>query len=116
MAESIEIKGLTPDENNTLKILTYFYFQMNHVDSANRGAKAILALNTKDIWAKAMLILCADNKEEYEKVLSLSDEINEFSQDKDIYRSVYLLRARALIKTGREAEANAMINNLREKV
>ena len=116
MSENQSLQMLSADENNALKILTYFYFQMNHIDSAYRGAKALLAIEPKNLWAKAMIVMCADAKEDFEEVLSLSDPIEQFKNEPDLYRSVVLLRARSLQKEGYAQEARQTLMLLSENV
>lgn len=100
---------LTPHELMSLRILAFFFYQTGSYDSAVRAVKSLLALDPKDQWAKGLLIACESARENYAKVLTLTEDLDEFSQDRQQYQALIYLRALALQKTDRHEEAKALM-------
>ncbi len=100
---------LSQDELKALEILAYFFYQGQRPQSALRTLKAILAIEPKNKWAREMIIFCEDSLEHYEKVESLTSNLESLELDKDKLKALSFLRARALQKLGRSAEAQALV-------
>lgn len=103
---------LNSSDIETLKTLAYFYFKVNLYDSCFRALRVMLKYDHENVWAKGMLVRCCDRLADYRQVLEHTDDMSFFSSDKDIQRSVLFLRARALMKLGRESESRQIVNLL----
>lgn len=91
---------MQPTGIEALKILAYLYLQQERTDSARRAALALQALDPGDLWAKAFLIMCEDKAQNFEQVVKLSASLEDFAPSVKLYRTVRMLRARALYKLG----------------
>jgi transcription elongation factor GreA-like protein len=103
---------LNSSDIETLKILAFFYFKVNLFDSCSRTVKVMLKYDNKNVWAKGMLVRCSDKLSDYKQVVTQTEDMSFFDSDKNIQRSVLLLRARALLKLGREAESKQLVKFL----
>lgn len=100
---------LTSKEQEALKVLIYFYLKIDRPQSAYRGAKAMHALYPKDPWAKGMLAICANALEKFDEVISLTDDLEFFLMDKNMHRSLLLVRMRAFNKLGQSLEVDKLL-------
>lgn len=104
---------LSKDELTALKVLGFFFYQCGNARSAEHTAKALLALHPEDAWARQFLVLCADAREDFAKVVELTDSPAAAAEDDENYaqrqRSLLLLRARALHKLGRSDESRQLL-------
>ena len=103
---------LTARELTSLRILAFFFYQIGSFESAQRALKCLMALVPQDLWARGLFIACENALEHYEKVLTLTEDLDEFSADKKQYRALIYLRARALQKTNQSAQAQALMARL----
>jgi transcription elongation factor GreA-like protein len=103
---------LNSSDIETLKILAFFYFKVNLFDSCYRAVSVILKFDNKNVWAKGMLVRCCDRLMDYKHVIDHTEDMSFFNSNKSIQRSVLLLRARALLKLGREVESKQLIKFL----
>ncbi len=103
---------LTPHELMSLRILAFFFYQTGSYDSAIRAVKSLLALDPKDAWAKGLLIVCESARENYAKVLALTEDLDEFAGNVQQHQALTYLRALALQKTDRHLEARALMERM----
>lgn len=103
---------LTAQELQSLQILAFFFYQTGAMQSAKRAVKSILALDPKNLWARGMAILCENSLENYERVLVLTEDLEEFANEPKWQRSLLLLRARSLEKTMRHDEARLLLEKV----
>lgn len=103
---------LTTQELQSLQILAFFFYQTGAPQSAKRAVKSILAVDPKNFWAHGLAILCENSLENYECVLALTEDLEEFAAEPKWQHSLLLLRARALEKTQRHDEARLLLDRV----
>lgn len=100
---------LDADETAVLQVLAFFFLKSGNPAAAERAAKALLAVASDNDWARQFLVLCADAREDFAKVVSLTGSLDEIKTDAGRLRALLLLRARALHKLGRSAEVELIL-------
>lgn len=94
---------LSISQFETLQALIYLYVGLEHNEAAERGLKAILAIDPANEWALAMQAIVADSKGEYEAVIRFTDNLEPYDSEKK--KALSFLRARAFMKLGDEVKA-----------
>lgn len=112
-------KMLSADQIKALEVLAFFFYQIGQFDSADRAVKTLLTLAPHNEFATNMQVLCADALEDYEQVLKLTTELANKSAadlklDLKVYRSLLLLRSRALQKLNRLGELQVCVQQLQQ--
>lgn len=101
-------------ELEAMKFLVAFYLKINDGESAMRAVKAVRALAPDDLWVRGMYVRCCDRLREYAEVLSLTEDLSLFEGLPEIKKALQFLRARALMKLGREEESRQYVEKLAE--
>lgn len=107
--------SLSRSESTALMVLAYFFLQTGQPDAAYRAVRALLCLEPDHSWARYFVIVCADAKGDYERVLTLTERLDaalSAALSPEQSKALTLIRARALQKSGRSAEAQALTAQL----
>ncbi len=107
--------SLSRSESTALMVLAYFFLQTGQPDAAYRAVRALLCLEPDHSWARYFVIVCADAKGDYERVLTLTERLDAALSavlSPEQSKALTLIRARALQKSGRSAEAQALTAQL----
>lgn len=107
--------SLSRSESTALMVLAYFFLQTGQPDAAYRAVRALLCLEPDHSWARYFVIVCADAKGDYERVLTLTERLDAVlsaALSPEQSKALTLIRARALQKSGRSAEAQALTAQL----
>lgn len=107
--------SLSRSESTALMVLAYFFLQTGQPDAAYRAVRALLCLEPDHSWARHFVIVCADAKGDYERVLTLTERLDaalSAALSPEQSKALTLIRARALQKSGRSAEAQALTAQL----
>ena len=107
--------SLSRSESTALMVLAYFFLQTGQPDAAYRAVRALLCLEPDHSWARYFVIVCADAKGDYERVLTFTERLDaalSAALSPEQSKALTLIRARALQKSGRSAEAQALTAQL----
>lgn len=109
MAEG-EKATLTDEQRRALLVLGYLFLRMGHFERAKKLYAALLALNPDDNWAHrsmaAALVALGDGSGALTHIDKALGTAPLSSRD----NALYLLKARALWRTGRSDEAKNAVN------
>ncbi len=111
MAEKI----LSKDEIKTMEMLGFFFYTMGLEDRALRTAKALIAIDPDNIWARQALVAIAYKQERYQDVLDLTLSLDFDVLNSDAKLQLAKLKARALFKLGKSKDAQKLMSELIEK-
>ena len=105
-------EAFDPGDLETLKTLANLYFKVGLYDSSVRTLRLMQVFCPRDPWTMGMLARCFDRQGRYDRVVELTDDLSFCEQEPSIGRALAFLRARCLLKIGREEESRSLIREL----